>query len=524
MMLARGFFADAAGPPGAAPSLGAIDVGGFVEVLGRPRTLRIIGFTLGQSLVATLGTVAVGIPLAFALYRLRFAGQALPRAFIMVPFVLPTVTVGTSFQALLGPGGPLYALGLDQSFQAVLLAIVFMNLAVVARTVGAAWQQLDPRPELAAAALGASHWRVLWSVTMPRLWPSIRAAALIVFLFCATAFGIVLILGGVRFGTVESEIYQLTTQFLDLRGAAVLSVVQLAIVCGLLVAARRGRAVRQSARLHTVAVGWRHAAVLGVAGLAVVFVATPIVGLVARSLRVQGEPSGWGWGNYVALFAPARGGSTLVSAGEALSNSLRIAADATWLALALALAICVVLSRRPRTRWGGRVLRAYDAFLMLPLGVSAVTLGFGFLITMQYLPGDLRTSGLLVPVAQALVALPLTIRTVLPVMQGISPDARAAARVLGAGSLRVFATVDWPVLWRPLLAAAGLAYAVSLGEFGATTFLARPEAPTLPVVIFTLLGRPDTFGVAVAGSVLLAGVTAVVLGLVERLRGASGWF
>ena len=131
-----------------------------------------------------------------------------------------------------------------------------------------------------------------------------------------------------------------------------------------------------------------------------------------------------------------------------------------------------------------------DGFFMLPLGVSAVTLGFGFLVALDQPPLDLRDSPLLVPIAQALVALPLVVRTLVPVLAGIDDRQRQAAASLGAGPLRTLATVDVPVLWRPLLAGAGFAFAVSLGEFGATSFLARDDAPTLPVVIFRLLGHP----------------------------------
>ena len=101
---------------------------------------------------------------------------------------------------------------------------------------------------------------------------------------------------------------------------------------------------------------------------------------------------------------------------------------------------------------------------MLPLGVSAVTLGFGLLITLDEPPLDLRDSALLVPVAQALVALPLVVRTLVPVLAGIDDRQRQAAASLGAGPLRSVLTVDLPVLWKPLLAGAGFAFAASAGR------------------------------------------------------------
>jgi thiamine transport system permease protein len=161
-----------------------------------------------------------------------------------------------------------------------------------------------------------------------------------------------------------------------------------------------------------------------------------------------------------------------------------------------------------------------DGFFMLPLGVSAVTLGFGFLITLDRPPVDLRDSALLVPIAQALVALPLVVRTLVPVLAGIDDRQRQAAASLGASPWRALLTVDLPVVWRPLLAASGFAFAASLGEFGATSFLARDDNPTVPVVIFRLIGHPGelNFGMALAASVVLAGTTAVVMLAIERLR------
>jgi thiamine transport system permease protein len=165
---------------------------------------------------------------------------------------------------------------------------------------------------------------------------------------------------------------------------------------------------------------------------------------------------------------------------------------------------------------------------MLPLGVSAVTVGFGFLLTMGHPFGiqtDLRSSGVLVPIAQAVVAVPLVVRTLLPVLRAIDPRLREAAGTLGAGPGRVLATVDLPLAARAVGLATGFAFAVSLGEFGATAFLARPDMPTLPVVIYRLIGLPgpDNYGMALAAGVVLATLSAGVMALAERLRaGTSG--
>ncbi|MGZ4443258.1 MAG: ABC transporter permease [Nocardioidaceae bacterium] len=514
-MLSRGFWAH-----------GSFDPGAVLDVLGRGQTLKIVWFTVWSAGLATLVTVLLGLPVTFVLYRLRLPGRRVLRAFVAMPFVLPTVVVGVAFRTLLTPGGPLGFLGLDGSAAAIVAAMVFFNVAVVVRTVGALWEGLDRRREEAAAALGASPWQVLRTVTLPALMPGIISAASVVFLFCATSFGVVLTLGGLRYATVETEIYLLTTQFLDLRGAAALSIVQLLAVTLLLFLAHTARSRREQA-LERASLrgalrrpGRRDLPALAVTALVVGFVAAPLATLAVRSLRADG---GWTLANYRHLGTTGGGGALLVPVTDALANSWRVAVDATTMSVVLGLLVAVVISRVPRGRLERRGLQVLDGVFMLPLGVSAVTLGFGFLITLDRPPLDLRSSPWLVPIAQAMVALPLVVRTVAPALRAIDDRQRQAAASLGASPLRVAATVDLPLVWRPLLAATGFAFAVSVGEFGATSFLARPDRPTLPVVIYQLIGRPghSNFGMALAASVVLALLTVVVMGLVERLRVGS---
>jgi thiamine transport system permease protein len=518
-MVGRGFVTD-----------GHLDVAGVLEVLARPRVHRVLWFTLWSAAAATACTVLLGLPVAYALYRLRFPGRGLLRAFVLMPFVMPTVVVGVAFRTLLATSGPLGGLGLDGSPVAIVAAMVFFNLAVVVRTVGSLWAGLDARREEAAAALGATPLQVLRTVTLPALLPGVVSAASVVFLFCATAFGVVLTLGGLRYATVETEIYLLTTQLLDLKGAAALSVLQLVVVTLLLYGAQRTRAGREHALARTAERDAtrrprrRDLPAVAVTAMVLAFLAAPLATLVLRSLRVG---DGWGLGHYRDLATTGAGGALLVPASTALANSWRVAVDATLLALVLGGLVSAAVSRRPRAGSQRRTVAALDSVFMLPLGVSAVTIGFGFLVTLDRPPLDLRSSAVLVPIAQAMVALPLVVRTLAPVLRSVEPRQRQAAASLGASPLRVLLTVDLPVVWRPLLAATGFAFAVSLGEFGATSFLARPDRPTLPVVIYQLISRPGeaNLGMALAASVVLGLLTVAVMAAVERLRlGSVGAF
>lgn len=523
---------------------GSWQFGRIGEVLGRPDVLDVLWFTTWQALASTALTLLVALPGAYVTARYDFPGKRLLRAVVTVPFVLPTVVVGTAFLALLGRGGLLdeaWGIRLDTTVWAILLAHVFFNYAVVVRTVGGLWAQLDPRQEEAARVLGAGRFAAWRTITLPALAPSLAAAALMVFLFTFTSFGVVQILGGPGFATLEVEIYRQTAQLLDLRTAAVLTLVQFAAVGAVLAVhawtvrrresaltlvdpastARRPRGVRQWALLG------------GVLTTVALLVLVPLGVLVERSLST---PDGYGVDYYRALGSlDASGGAFLVPPVHAVANSLKYALAATAIAVVVGGLAAAALARRPgpegRERGAGRLIRGFDALLMLPLGVSAVTVGFGFLITLDEPPLDLRASWILVPLAQALVGVPFVVRTMLPVLRAVDGRLREAAAVLGASPLRVWREVDLPLVRRALLIAAGFAFAVSLGEFGATVFIARPDNPTLPVAVARLLGRPGelNYGQAMALSTILMVVCAGALLLLERIRlrttnGSTGEF
>jgi thiamine transport system permease protein len=488
------------------------NLGPFVEVFDRGTLRGAIWFTVWQATVSMLLTVAVAMPAAFVFARFRFPGKSAIRAAITVPFVLPTVVVGTAFLALLGPTG---VVDLSGTVWLILIAHVFFNYAVVVRTVGGFWANLDPRFEEAARMLGAGRWRTFRRVTLPLLRPALAAAGSIVFLFTFTSFGVILILGGLRFSTIEVEIYRQTVTYLQLPIAAALAVVQLVGVTSILFvysSFQRRRAIelplRPSGEIARAPRMLRDRLVVGgVLGFTAVFLGTPLALLVARSFRTS---SGLGLSAYRSLFT--RTSALFVPPAEAIRNSLLIATAAAVIALAVGMMAASIVAYR--TGWFSRV---FDVVLMLPLGTSAVTIGFGFLVALGK-PIDLRTSPVLLPIAHALVAVPFVVRTAVPVMRSVRQRLRDAAAMLGASPSRVWRRIDLPMIFRAGLVGAGFAFAVSLGEFGATSFLARPSTPTLPIAIFRLLGRPGTFPEALALATILMVLTAASMFAIERFR------
>ena len=500
----------------------SVDLDPLGEVVRDAALRHIAWFTVWQATLSTVITLAVGLPGSYVLARCEFPGRTLVRALVTVPFVLPTVVVGSAFVALLGQGGPLAGLGFDQTLGAILIAHVFFNYAVVVRTVGSLWSHLDPRQEEAARMLGASRLRVFREVTLPALRPAIAAASAVVFLFTFTSFGVILILGGPGTATLETEIYRQTAQFLNLPLAAALTVVQLvAIVLLLLLTSWIEGRQRVTLSLRAAAETARRPRTPGARAfvganllLMALLLGVPIGVLVLRSFDT---PSGLGLDFYRALGEVHAGSTLFVEPVHAIANSLRFAVAATAIAVVVggcaAFALASSRSRR----------RGLDALVSLPLGVSAVTVGFGFLITLDHPPVDLRGSWWLVPIAQALVAVPFVVRVMTPVLRAIDPRLRDAAATLGASPARVWREVDLPIVTRAALVAAGFAFAISLGEFGATVFIVRPDQPTLPVLVYRLLGQPGplNFGGAMAASVILMALTALAILGIERFRAGT---
>lgn len=520
---------------------GRLNLGPLTKLFSTSRHLQTLWFTIWQATVSTLLTVALALPGCHVFARYDFPGKSVVRALTTVPFVLPTMVVSLAFTALLGPRGVanqtlMALLGLEQppldlqhTIFIILLAHVFYNYTLVLRIVGTYWSNLSPQLEEAARMLGCSRWRAFREVTLPLLSPSIAAAAVLVFIFDFTSFGVILVLGGPRFATLEVAIYRQTIHYLNLPLAAALSLIQILFTFGLMAVytrlqARmslpvelRSRRVTQRRPRH-----WREIVlVAGNVALMLILLVTPLVALVERSLRVEDQLS---LRFYRRLFVNPRGSAFYVPPVAAVRNSVGFALATVGLAVTLGLMAASLLegngSARRAPRWSQWLSRLLDPVLMLPLGTSAVTLGLGYIVALDRPPLNLRTSPLLIVLAHTLVALPFVVRSVLPALRSIQPQLREAAMVMGASPWLVRREVDLPIVGRAVAVGAVFAFTVSMGEFGATTLIVRPERPTMPVAIFRFLGRPGTvnYGQALAMSTLLMLVCTAGFLLIERFR------
>ncbi len=507
---------------------------GVEAVLVRPYFRHTLWFTLWQAALSTGLTLLVGLPAAYLFARYTFPGRSLLRALTTVPFVMPTVVVAAAFRALLGSQGVLNQglmalfdlsrppLRLDQTLTIILLAHVFYNTAIVVRLVGGFWAHLNPRLNEAARTMGASRWRAFREVTLPLLRPSLISASLLIFLFTFTSFGVILLLGGPMFSTLETEIYRQYVNFLRPDIAAVLALFQIVftfVVMMIYTRWQQGTAVSldmraEKANLKRPGTWPEKIAVITIMGGLFLFLVTPLLALVWQSLVDRDGNLTLAY--YQALSEARRGSVVFIAPLTAVRNSIGYALLTVLLAGGLGLMTAVALARPGGWRkWA-------DPLFMLPLGASAVTLGFGYVVTYS----SLRTSAWLVLIAHTLVALPFVVRSLLPVLQGIKPHLHEAAAVMGATPGRVWREVDLPIIGRALLVAAVFAFTVSMGEFGATSFIVRPNSGflTMPIAIERFLSTPGgalNFGQAMAMSVILMAVSAAGFIAIERFRYAD---
>ncbi|MGW8194093.1 MAG: ABC transporter permease [Desulforhopalus sp.] len=484
--------------------------------------IRILWFTTWQAALSTVLTLLFALPGAYVFSRYAFRGKSLLQSLMTVPFVLPTVVTAAAFRALLGSGGLVNTwlmsffdlsspvIRIEQTVVFFLLAHVFYNYSLVMRIVGAFWAGMDPNLRHSATLLGASARQTFFKITLPLLMPAIGSAALLVFIFCFTSFGVVLILGGPGYATLEVEIYRQAIQLFNLPMAAALSLVQIAVNF-LLMAVHAGLSKKAKVAFYTDTPAEqsikpatpRQRIFIGTNLLFMaLLLLTPLAALVLQSFTSK---NGLTFGYYTALFTASSRSVFFVEPISAVYNSIGFALCAMLLAVILGLMASVFLVSGK----GHTTSSLWDALIMLPLATSAVTLGFGYIITLNSPPLNLRDSFLLIPIAHCLVAFPFVVRCILPSLRQIPQTLRDAAALLGASPFHVLLRVDIPIVSRAILVGAVFAFSISMGEFGASAFLVRPHTPTMPVAIFRFLGQPGdvNYGQAMAMSTLLMLVT-----------------
>lgn len=504
------------------PSHLHLDLSFWDQVTGSQRLAHIIWFTFWQAAVSTGLTLAFAFPCAFVMSHYQFKGKNFLTLCASIPFVLPAVVVAAALDASFGKNGCLGMLNIRHPLVLIFMAHVFYNFSVMLRILTSFWTGLRANIQEAAAMLGAGPFQTFIHITLPLLMPAVWAASFLVFIFCFSSFGIILILGGSAYSTIEAEIYRQAAYMFNLPVASFLSLLQIGftlVLMGLYTAFSR-KAVRFApkaghANFKPPQKFREKAAVAGSAGFIILLCLFPLAALAGKSLVHDGQLS---LIYYQAIFVNPANSIFHVPPFTAIKFSFIFAGTA--LIIALVTGLCAALCLNHLDRVNAKGLAAFfDPLFMLPLSTSAVTLGFGIIITLDRPPLNLRSSTLLVPLVHALVGFPFVLRAVLPALKRIPNDIREAAATLGASPGKIFRCLDLPLISGALTAGGVFAFIISMGEFGATIFTAGPRTPTIPLAIYRFLGQPGAmnYGQAMAISTLLMVVTAAGFILIEKI-------
>jgi len=480
-----------------------IDKADIFSIWTKSPVRRALFFSLWQALLSTAFTIFLGLIATWYLSRYQFFGRRTFFALVTVPFVLPTVAVGAAFIAVLPRA-------LHHSTFAIVLAHIFFNISIVVRTVGPRWNSVDDQLIDSARMLGATPFQTWRYVIMPLGKNAIFSATALTFFMCFTSYGIITILGGPGLATLDIEIYRRAVQLGDLSGATVLAIAQMLLIAIAFLLWSRSRST-ELISFRAQAVSHRRLSLAPKCFFLTLtaFFTVPVLALVAASLRTRDSWSLTGWRVFLGI-QNQRGFD--FNFWQAIQTSGKYALIASCIAVPTGIAATYALSNRISSH------SRLSAFAILPLAISPVVIGLAILITYDVQPFDFRSSWLLIPVVHAAIALPFVMRSALPIVDGIPNDLRSVASTLGAGPWRRFLTVELPLLKPAISTGLAFSLAMSLGEFGATSFLTRRESRTIPIIIASLFGKagdiPRTTGMA--ASLVLIVTTAMIVITIDR--------
>ena len=502
--------------------------------LNFPLLSKTLRFTFQEAFLSTIFTMAAGMICAYVFSRYRFRGKRIFMSIISVPFMLPTVVVAAGMNAWLGPKGNLNnflmsifsldspPLKIMNTFGIIIFSHVYYNTSLVIRMVSNSWMMIDKNIINAAMTLGGKSKDVFLKIIYPLLKPSIISSALLVFLFDFTSYGVVLLMGGPKFKTLEVEISYQTLQVLDLKTAGVLSLIQIFITLMIVFLEKKIKTgeyrftkikVYDENQKKAQTPAEKVFLFIVVASIMLITI-LPMVSLVFRSFYIPKSDSasriassGFSLIYYRNLFINERNSFFFVPPGKAILYSFINAFFCSLIAISFGTMICILAKRMKA--WG-----FLNSLVLLPIGTSAVTLGLGYLIAYR----RAMTSSWITPLAHSIVVLPFVIRTLQPAIEHLPVSLQQSASMLGAKPLDVIRLINIPILRRSIINSVVFSFTISMGEFGATSFLTRPERPTLPVAIYNYLSKPGglNYGQAMAMSSILLIISIFSICVISR--------
>lgn len=493
------------------------------ETIISPLNFTILKFTVFQALLSTILAILIGFPGAFFFGRYKLPFHRFWKSIFTVPFVIPPIVVVIGFILTFGPNGIINNFFIDifnlngpiieiyNTFQGILLAHVFYNTPVAIRIIGSAWKNIDKEQENVAKTLGASRSRIFFKIQLPQLVPAILTSSMLIFLYCFASFGIPLAIGGVKYRTIEVQIYK-TARQLNFSDASILALFQILFTSIIAIPyffysnKRKGVSkedIEKSDETISKNFAYRLIFILYFVFLLIILV-LPLVSIIIESFKTS---SGYNLNNYSQLVSDRYLSEIGTSAIFQLRNTIFFALSASSLALLLGL-ITIIVSRSFKTKlYPNFKIKVFNSVMslsiLLPMVTSGIILSLGLILVYSNTVLLDEFVWLIIIIAQVLIAYPFVNRTLESALNEVSPEYREVSRSLGKSSIRTFFIVELPQIKTSIIVAFTFAFAIAVGEFGATNFLAKSDYSTMTVGIYNFLGHRQ-FGTATAmASVLI---------------------
>lgn len=531
------------------------------EIVGLPRRAFSVDFfldvfrdrlymkALGNSLLLGLATVAttsvIGFAVAYLLVRYDFPGRKAYNFLATIPIVMPPLVGVLGFIFILGRGGTVNELfyqladALEKSWPAVsnwlydrlpfnfiygwhgLLLVETCHLfPLITLNVVDSLSKIDASLEEAAESVGSVGFKRLFDVTIPLTIPGFVTGALLVFIGAFADFAAPMVVGLTNFiaPLAYMDIQQFTDRHLFKMGITVGAVMVL-ISVGLLLIAKRYISLKDYTTLSYKAVerkplrggkqAWAHVFLI----LLLLISYTPYLGVglasFARSWSMSPLPTSWTLAHYekILLYAPGY-----------IINTFQFCILAVLMCILIGLPVAWVMARTDMRSRG-----ALDILTTLVLALPGTALGIAYIRAFNMpilLSTPLANIWIIIPIVLAVRRLPYTVRSSYGSLLVVHRSMEEAAQSVGAGGLKTFKDVTFPLIWKGVLAGALFSFMTSIQESAATLLLAIPGWETMTVGIFTFY-TGGTHGDAAALGFILIVVGVITLFIMDRLTSAT---
>jgi len=505
------------------PEEGKFSLENYEKIFRLPFYLRCLRNSLWVSFLATLLSLAIGVPFGFFTSRYVLPGKSLLKTLATLPLILPTFIGAEAWILLLGRNGWLSNLaktvGISlpsiYGWQGIVLVFTLHFFPFVFLMVEAALHSIDKSLEESAANLGASPWHVFRSVTLPIILPSILAGALVVFYMSIENFGVPQLIGE-DYRVLAVQAYN---EFISEMGgnpsmagalSMILIVVTLFLTFGQKYWVERKNYAMSSLRPPEVKkVSPFSTLCMSVFCFSIVFLALApfLVVLVSSVTRTEGPVM------YFGQLSLKNLGQAIRIAPRPIFNSFFLSTVATLIGIVFGLAVSYLVVRKK-----GPATYVLDLLMILPLIVAGTVLGIALAST--YNKGRIVLTGtwMILVLAYFIRKVPFSVKTTSSILQQIDASVEEASINLGVPPVRSFLKVVVPVMLPGIAAGAIMMWVTTLAELSSTIVLYYGPWATMTVQIFQYIGSGD-FGPASAyGTILIVSVIAPLF-LLHRFLG-----